>query len=81
MGFLKNKSYDLFFLRYIQDQLTKNYHILKHSVKVALIIIGVLIIDQALKFWIKTNMHLNEDSFEDWDWWTASWGRIPFCRK
>ena len=54
---------------------------MKHSVKVALIIIGVLIIDQTLKFWIKTNMHLNEDSFEDWDWWTASWGRIHFVEN
>ena len=51
------------------------------SVKVALIIIGVLIIDQALKIWVKTSMHLNEDSFEDWEWWTASWARIHFVEN
>ena len=26
-------------------------------------------------------MHLNEDSFEDWSWWTASWGRIHFVEN
>ena len=54
---------------------------MKHSIKVALIIIGVLLIDQVLKIWIKTHMHLNEDSFEDWSWWTASWGRIHFVEN
>ena len=26
-------------------------------------------------------MHLNEDSFEDWGWWTTSWGRIHFVEN
>ncbi len=54
---------------------------MNRTVKVALIIIGVLIIDQALKIWIKTHMHLNEDSFDDWGWWTASWARIHFVEN
>ncbi len=54
---------------------------MKPKVKVALIIFGVLIIDQALKIWIKTNMSLNEDSFDDWGWWTTSWARIHFVEN
>lgn len=26
-------------------------------------------------------MHLNEDSFEDWSWWTVPWGRIHFVEN
>lgn len=56
-------------------------HPLKQSVKVAIIIILVLIIDQTLKIWIKTNMYLNEDSFLHWEWWTVSWARIHFVEN
>ncbi len=54
---------------------------MKPSIKVALLIFAILFIDQALKIWIKTNMHLNEDSFDDWAWWTASWARIHFVEN
>jgi len=57
------------------------YIILKPTVKVALIILAVLIIDQSLKIWVKTNMHINEDSFDDWTWWTVSWARIHFVEN
>lgn len=54
---------------------------MKQSVKVAIIIVLVLVIDQALKIWVKTNMHLNEDSFADWEWWTVEWARIHFVEN
>ena len=53
---------------------------MKQSVKVGLIILLVLIIDQAVKIWVKTNMHLNEDSFLHWGW-PIGWGRIHFVEN
>ena len=58
----------------------KNYRILKKSVKVGLLILVVLLIDQALKIWVKTNMHINEDSFQDWGW-PMSWARLHFVEN
>lgn len=39
----------------------KNNLVLKKSLKVALIIVGVLVIDQVLKIWIKTNFAYGEE--------------------
>lgn len=41
---------------------------MNRSVLVAVIVFGVLLLDQVLKFWIKTNMCLNEaiPVFGDW---------------
>ena len=43
------------------SKLAKNSTILKKSLKVALIIIGVLVVDQWLKIWIKTNLAYGEE--------------------
>ena len=40
----------------------------------------VLVLDQALKIWIKTNMYISEDSFLDWGW-TPQWSRIQFIEN
>lgn len=53
---------------------------MKQSTKVGLLILLVLLIDQAVKVWVKTNMHLNEDSFTDWGW-PIEWGRIHFVEN
>lgn len=40
----------------------------------------MLIIDQSLKIWVKTNMYIGEDSFIDWNW-TPMWARIHFIEN
>lgn len=40
----------------------------------------MLIIDQSLKIWVKTNMYIGEDSFIDWSW-TPMWARIHFIEN
>ena len=41
----------------------------------------VLILDQALKIWVKTNMYIGEDSFLHWSDWTIRWGRLHFVEN
>jgi signal peptidase II len=44
------------------------------------IIIFVLILDQSLKIWVKTNMLLGEDSYLHWGW-PISWFRLHFIEN
>ena len=45
------------------------------------IVLVVLILDQALKIWVKTNMYIGEDSFLHWADWTIRWGRLHFVEN
>ena len=53
---------------------------MKKSHILVLIVLLVLIIDQSLKIWVKTNMYIGEDSFIDWSW-TPMWARIHFIEN
>lgn len=53
---------------------------MKKSYILILIILLVLIVDQSLKIWVKTNMYIGEDSFIDWSW-TPMWARIHFIEN
>ena len=53
---------------------------MKKSHILVLIVLLVLIIDQSLKIWVKTNMYISEDSFIDWSW-TPMWARIHFIEN
>ncbi|MFK8006208.1 MAG: lipoprotein signal peptidase [Saprospiraceae bacterium] len=53
---------------------------MKKSHILILIVLLVLIIDQSLKVWVKTNMYISEDSFIDWSW-TPMWARIHFIEN
>jgi signal peptidase II len=55
----------------------KNNLVLKKSLKVALIIIGVLVIDQVLKIWIKTNFAYGEEM----KLFGQSWALIHFVEN
>jgi len=59
---------------------SEKHQTLKQSVKAGLIILLVLIVDQVVKLWVKTNMHINEDSFLHWGW-PVSWARIHFVEN
>ncbi len=48
--------------------------------KSALLVFLVLLIDQIVKIWIKTNMHLGESSIE-WDWWHIEWFQLHFIEN
>ena len=45
------------------------------------IVLVVLILDQALKIWVKTNMYIGEDSFLNWTDWTVRWARLHFVEN
>lgn len=45
------------------------------------IVLIVLILDQALKIWVKTNMYIGEDSFLNWSSWTIRWARLHFIEN
>ena len=53
---------------------------MKKSHIVILIVLLVLVIDQSLKIWVKTNMFIGEDSFLNWGW-TPMWSRIHFVEN
>ena len=57
-----------------------NFKSLKKSHILVLIVLVVLIVDQSLKIWVKTNMFIGEDSFIDWSW-TPIWARIHFIEN
>ncbi len=48
--------------------------------KSALLVFLVLLIDQIVKIWIKTNMHLGESSIK-WDWWNIEWFQLHFIEN
>lgn len=44
------------------------------------LVLTILIIDQALKIWIKTNMTVGESSFVNWDW-NIKWAQLLFIEN
>jgi len=54
---------------------------LKRTHIIIAIVLVVLILDQALKIWVKTNMYIGEDSFLNWADWTVRWGRLHFVEN
>ena len=53
---------------------------MKKSYIVTLVVLLILVIDQATKMWVKTNMFIGEDSFLNWGW-TPMWARIHFVEN
>ncbi len=48
--------------------------------KSAILVFLVLLLDQALKIWVKTNMYIGESSFKDWSW-GMEWFQIYFTEN
>ncbi len=53
----------------------------KRALIALLIIVFVLLLDQALKIWVKTHMLLGEDSYLHWENWNISWFRLHFIEN
>lgn len=48
--------------------------------KSLLIVFVILLIDQAFKIWVKTNMYIGESSFRDWGW-SFEWFQVYFIEN